>query len=109
MDKKIQKKKHKEEKKIATGKPPNHNKNHPKAKVKTGMKKQNLTNNQQNTYNEKKNKTQAVKNENDFKKEEYIKIEKKEIKPENYIPYSCISRLDDKQKDLSFEYAQVQE
>jgi hypothetical protein len=109
MDKKIQKKKHKEEKKTATGKPPNHNKNHPKAKVKTGTKKQNLTNNQKNTYNEKKNKTQAVKNENDIKIEEDIKIEKKEIKPENYIPYSCISRLDDKQKDLSFEYAQVQE
>ena len=32
-----------------------------------------------------------------------------EISPENYIPYSCIPRLDDKQKDLSFEYAQVQE
>ena len=96
MDKKIQKKKHKEEKKTATGKPPNHNKNHPKAKVKTGTKKQNLTNNQQNTYN-------------DIKKEEDIKIEKKEIKPENYIPYSCIPRLDDKQKDLSFAYTQVQE
>ena len=109
MDKRIQKKKHKEEKKTATDKPPNHNKNHPKAKVKTGMKKQNLTNNQQNTYNEKKNKTQAVQNENDTKKEEDIKNKKKEIKPENYIPYSCISRLDDKQKDLSFAYTPVQE
>ena len=39
MDKRIQKKKHKEEKKTATDKPPNHNKNHPKAKAKTGKKK----------------------------------------------------------------------